>query len=245
MCSTIAGATKQSVDIVTSSSQCRPVVKLSTPPSLIDSDTTIRNTLVCPFSDPGWNVTVLSQKFDHTGGILHISDHDIDIVIPELAISIGDVAEVQAAAVLAGPYRMPSGYDPISVTVWVRASYKFNKLIRINIPHCVIINDPQDTDGLVALTANNEEFTVNTNSKLLPQAIEHSDYYCYEVNKAYCDYYTDHNCGSICLARKSSQPAMLSTMVFCWKPPDYHLTDKISMEFYICYNLKHSVKVCC
>lgn len=239
---TITGATKQSSNVVTSSSHSRPVVT-TLPPPLINNNSITSNSLVCPFDDPRWNVTVLSQKFDHTGGTLHIGDHDIDIIIPELAVSTGDVAEVRAAAVLAGPHRMPSGYDPISVTVWVGASYDFNKLIRVSIPHCVIINSPQDIEGLVALTASNEEFTVNTNSRLLAQAVGHSNCYCYAVNSPYCDYYTDCHCGSICLARKLNQPSRLSTMVFCWKPPDYHLTDKISVEFYFCYNLKNSVKV--
>ena len=204
------------------------------------------NAVLCPFSDPQWNVTVLSHKFDHKGGTLHIHEHNVDIIIPQHAVSIGDVVEVQAAVVLSGPYKMPSGYDPISVTVWVGASYKFNKLVKISIPHCAITNGPQDINGLVVLTTMTQgctEFTVNTNRRRTSQEIEHPNYYCYEVNNQCCDYYTDHQCGSICLARRSFQPTTLSVMVFCWKPRNYQSADKVSIELCFCYNLKHSIKV--
>ena len=200
--------------------------------------------MICPFSGPRWNITVHSQQFDQYGGTLRISEHDIDIVIPELAISLGDVVEIQVAVILSGPYKTPSGYDPISVTVWLGASYKFNKLIRISIPHCVIINGPQDINGLVVLTATDKQFTVNTNSRRLSQAIEHTNCYCYEVNNPLCDYYTDDLHGnSICLARRSSQLTTLSIMVFYWKISNCQSTDKLSVEFYFCYNLKYCVKV--
>lgn len=239
---TIAAAHKQSSNVATSSTPSKPIAKSSTSPSMRSIGTTTSN-LICPFAGPRQNVTILSQKFDHYGGILHISEHDIDIVIPEHAISTGDVVEVQAAVMLSGPYKTPSGYDPISVTMWVGANYEFNKLIRISIPHCVIISSPQDINGLVVLTASDEELIVNKNCKRLSQAIEHADCYCYEVNNPCCDYYTDHLNGSVCLARKSAQPTTFSIMVFCWKLHTQGSTDKLSVEFFFCYNLKHYVKV--
>ena len=240
----ITATAKQSSNTVTSPSPCVPVAKLTTTPSMRSIGIATSDALICPFADPQWNVTVLSHKFDHNGGTLHIHEHDIDIVIPQHAISIGDVVEVQAAAILSGPYKMPSRYDPISVTVWVGASYKFNKLIKIIIPHCAIINGPQDINGLVVLTTTSgEEFTVNTNSRRLSQEIEHPTCYCYEVNNPCCDYYTDYQCGSICLARRSYQLTTLGIMVFCWKPHNYQSADKVSVEFCFCHNLKHSVKV--
>ena len=220
------------------------MVKLTTVPSVRSVGTaTSNNDLVCPFADPQWNVTVQSHRFDHNGGTLHIQEHDIDIVIPQHAISMGDVVEVQAAAILSGPYKMPSRYDPISVTVWVGASYRFKKLIKITIPHCVIINGPQDISGLVVLTTSGDEFTINTNNKRLSQHIEQPNCYCYEVNNPCCDYYTDYQCGSLCLARRSFQLTTVRIMVFCWKPYYCKSADKVSVEFCFCYNLKQSVKV--
>jgi len=231
----------RSVGTATSSTRSIGTATSSTRSIAIATSTTI----TCPFSDPHWKISVLTQKFDHNGGTLRISEHDINIVIPKLAISTGDVAEIQATAVLSGPYKTPSGYDPISVTVWIAASYKFNKLIKVSIPHCAVINGPQDITGLVVLTSSDgEEFTVNKNSRHSSQTIEHTNCYCYKVSNPQCDYYTDHYCGCICLARRSFQPITLSIIIFCWKSHDYESTDKLLVEFCFCYDLKYYVKVC-
>ena len=241
----IIDAGKQKSNIFTCSSSCVPVAQLSATPSTRSVGTATSDSSHCPFSAPQWNVTILSQKFDHNGGTLHIHDHDIDIVIPKDAICMGHVVEVHAAAILSGPYKMPSKYYPISVTVWVGANYKFNQLIKISIPHCAVINVPQDINGLVVLTAiaGEEEFTVNTNSRRLSQSVDQTNCYSYGVKSPYCDYYTDKLNSSVCLARRSFQLTTLSVMVFCSKPHDCQSANKLPVEFCFCYNLKHCVKV--
>ena len=241
---TIIATSKQRGSSIISSISYKPA-QLSTASSTRSIGTATSDFSFCPFSAPQWNVTILSHKFDHNGGTLHIHEHDIDIVIPKDAICMGDVVEVHAAAILSGPYKVPSKHDPISVTVWVGASYKFNLLIKISIPHCAVINGPQDINGLVILTATTgeEKFTVNTNSRRLSQCVDQANCYCYGVKNPYCDYYTYELNSSVCLARRSFQLTTLSIMVFCSKPHDYQSADKLPVEFCFCYNLRHCVKV--
>ena len=244
-CTIIATSKQRSSSVTSSTIPYKPAAQLSTAPSTRSVGTATSDASLCPFSAPQWNVTILSHKFDHNGGTLHIHEHDIDIVIPKDAICMGDVVEVHAAAILSGPHKIPPKYDPISVTVWVGANYKFNQLIRIIIPHCAVINGSQDINGLVILiaTTDEKEFTVNTNNRRLSQSVDQKDCYCYGVNSPWCDYYTDQLNSSVCLARRSFQLTTLSIMVFCSKPHDYQSANKLLVEFFFCYNLRHCVKV--
>ena len=204
---------------------------------------------------------LLSKMFDHNGGDLIIKDHDVTITVPKLAVSEGDKVEVKAAASLIGPYKLPEEYDQISVFVWIGANYMFRKPVQIRIPHIASFVDLNDVFDVVILTANKNDLVLNENNNLVLQMHESVYDYQYEVNKDYCDYYTDHFC-SKCLARRrsfisklfsrltSSTPRELSnpnrtrTTVFFCVPEDYATADELLIELCICYSLKHCLKVC-
>ena len=202
---------------------------------------------------------VLSKTFDHNGGELIIEEHDVTITIPELAISQGEKVKVQASASLLGPYKLPDGYDLVSVFVWIEADYRFRKLVKITIPHFASIENLDQRFDVVILTADTKDLILNENGDLMLQMHESVYDYQYEVNDDYCDYYTDHFC-SKCLARRRSLISRLFnrltfsprevlypnrtriTVSFC-VPDDYATADDLLIELCICYSLKHCLQV--
>ena len=202
---------------------------------------------------------VLSKAFDHNGGELIIEEHDVTITIPKLAISRGEKVKVQASASLLGPYKLPDGYDLVSVFVWIEADYRFRKLVKITIPHFASIENLDQRFDVVVLTADTKDLILNENGDLMLHMHESVYDYQYEVNDDYCDYYTDHFC-SKCLARRRSLISRLFnrltfsprevpypirtriTVSFC-VPDDYATADELLIELCICYSLKHCLQV--
>ena len=201
----------------------------------------------CPIS----NYKPLSKSFDHNGGVLIIEDHDVTITVPELAVAKGDKVEVQAAAGLIGPYKIPSDCSPVSVFVWMGANYMFKKPVRIRIPHCASITDSNDAFGMVVLTADKRDLVLNENGDVVLQMHESVYDYLYEVHDDYCDYYTNHFC-SKCLARRLCFSKLLRGIsyhnrtkiaVFFCVPDDYATADDFLIELCICYSLYHCLQV--
>jgi len=154
---------------------------------------------MCPISD----LIPLSKTFDHHGGVLIIEEHDITITVPKLAVSKGEEVKIQAVASLVGPYKLPDDYVPISVFVWIGTDCRFNKPVKITIPHFAFIKDQDEIFDVVFLTANKKDTILTEDGDLLFQMHESVYDYRHEVNSDYCDYYTDHFC-SKCLARRRS-----------------------------------------
>ena len=204
----------------------------------------------CPISD----CKPLLKIFDHNGGVLKIKDHDITITVPELAISRGGIVEIRAAAGLIGPYKLPIDCSPVSVIIWIEADYLFKKPVHIKIPlpHCVSITDPNEIFDIVVLTANKDDLVLNENGDLVLQMHESVYDYQYEINDGYCNYYTDHFC-SKCLARRSRIVKLLKeisissrtkiTVFFC-VPNNYATENELLIELCICYSLYHCLQVC-
>ena len=207
----------------------------------------------CPISD----FKPISKTFDHNGGTLIIKEHNVTITVPALAVSEGDKVEVQAAASLIGPYKLPDDCSPISVFVWMGANYMFKKPIRIRIPHFASVTDSNDAFGVVVLTADKKDLVLNENGDLVLQMHESVCDYQYEVNDDYCDYYTNHFC-SKCLARRSTfyyymyklyswltlcKPIKTKLAVCFCLPLDYETADKILLELCICYRIDHCLEV--
>ena len=204
-------------------------------------------------------VPMLSQTFDHHGGELIIEDHDITITVPQLAVSEGDKAEVQACASLIGPYKLPDGYELVSEFVCIEADYRFSKLVKVTIPHFADIENSDQSFDVVLLTADDNDLVLNEDGDLVLQMHESVYDYQYEVNDDYCDYYTNHFC-SKCLARRRSSlfrlfnrltlstprevnyPKTRITVFFC-VPDDYASADEMLIELCICYSFKHCLKV--
>ena len=204
---------------------------------------------------------ILSKTFDHHGGELIIEEHNVTITVPELAVSEGDEVVVRAIVSLTGPYKLPDGYDLVSVFVWVGADYRFRKLVKVTIPHFASIENLDQKFDVVVLTANEKDVVLNDNGDSLLLMHESVYDYQYEVNDDYCDYYTDHFC-SKCLARRRSfifrllnrstlssprevpYPSRTRITVFFCVPDDYATADELLIEFCICYSLKHCLQVC-
>ena len=218
--------------------------------------------LVCTVNEecPINNCKRLSKTFDRLGGELILEDHDITITVPELAVSKGDKVEIQIAASLIGPYKLPDDCEPISVFVWMGANYMFRKPIQVRIPHCFYVTDSDEVFDVVVLTADNKDLVLNDNGDLVLQMHESVYDYQYKVNDNYCDYHTDHFC-SKCLARRRSRIFKLFdrltlststvtpnssktriTVFFC-VPDDYATADELLIELCICYSLKHCLQV--
>ena len=215
------------------------------------------NEEVCPISDS----KPLSKTFNQCGGKLTIEEHDVIITVPELAISRGEEVKIQAFASLIGPYQLPDDYEPISVFVWIAANYMFKKPVRITIPHFASIGDLNEISNVAVLTANKKDLTLSENGDIMLRMHKSVYDYRYEVNDAYCDYYTDHFC-SKCLARQrsvvfklfnrsilsssreASNPNRTRITVFFCVPEDYKTADELVIEICICYSLKHCLQVC-
>ena len=204
-------------------------------------------------SDP---VPVLSKTFDYHGGDLIIEEHDVTVIVPELAVAEGDEVEVQAIVSLTGPYKLPDGYDLVSVFVWIEADYRFRKLVKITIPHFACIENLDQRFDVVVLTANEKDLDNGDSLLLMHESVYD---YQYEVHDDYCDYYTDHFC-SKCLARRRSfifrlfnrltssprevpYPSRTRITVFFCVPDDYATADELLIELCICYSLKYCLQV--
>ena len=203
---------------------------------------------------------ILSRTFDHYGGELNIEEHDVTITVPQLAVSKGDKVEVQACASLVGPYKLPDGYDLVSVVVCIEADYRFNKLIKVTIPHFAAIENLDQSFDVVILTADSKDIVLNENGDFVLQMHESVYDYQYEVNDSCCVYYTNHFC-SKCLARRRylifrlfnwltlsaprevNYPKTRITVFFC-VPDDYASADEMLIELCICYSFRHCLQVC-
>ena len=209
---------------------------------------------VCPISDS----VPLSKIFDHQGGALMIEDHNVNIAVPELAVSKGETVELQAVASLVGPYKLPDDCDPISVFVWIAADYVFKQPVKITIPHFASL---EQLDDLVVLTTTTSNHVHSKSGDFVLQMYhQQSEYEHHEVKSDYCDCYTDRFC-SKCLARSRSRnfkslnrvtPSLPSEVshhsrtriaVFFCVPDDYATTDELSIELCICYSLKYCLRV--
>ena len=213
----------------------------------------------CPIS----NMKPLSKSFNNSGGELFIKDHDVTITVPTYAVSTGDEVEVQAAASLTGPYKLPDDCSPVSIFVWMGADYIFKKPVRIRIPHCVPTTYPNDSFDMVVLTVDKKDIVLDENGDLMLQMhVESTHDYQYEVSDYYYDYYTDHFC-SKCLAirrrfrifkvfsrltlsapRELPNPNTTRITVFFCVPEDYETADELLIELCICYSLKRCLQVC-
>ena len=207
----------------------------------------------CPIS----SIKPISKTFDHNGGILIIKEHDVTITVPTLAVSEGEKVEVQAAASLIGPYKLPDDCNPVSVFVWMGADYVFKKPVKVRIPHFASVTELDEVFGVVVLTADKNDLVLNEDGDLVLQMHESVYDYQYEVGEEYCDYYTDHFC-SKCLARRSTfyyyifklynwltlcKPIKTRVVMFYCLPHDYETADKILLELCICYSLHHCLEV--
>ena len=73
------------------------------------------------------------QWKDH-GFKLHIPENTLPEGIPEYSVNI--------KASLSGQFKLPEGYELVSVVYWVKTSVKFTKPVTIEVQHCANFSDP-------------------------------------------------------------------------------------------------------
>ena len=186
-----------------------------------------------------------------------IKEHDVTIAVPKLAVFEGVKVEIQAAASLTGPYKLPDDCNLVSVFVWIGANYRFKKSVKIIVPHFAYIEGLVDY-RMVILTANEKDIVHKEDGNYLVQMHESVYDYQYVVNDDCCVYYTDHFCSKCYMERsfiynlyntlvlsplKSLLPFKRRLMVFFCYPKDHKTADELNIEFCICYSLKYCLQV--
>ena len=206
----------------------------------------------CPISE----CKLLSKTFDHHGGELIIQEHDVTIDVPELAVFEGVKVEIQAAASLTGPYRLPDDCNLVSVFVWIGANYRFKRPVKITVPHFAYIEGLDH--HIVILTANEKDIVHKEDGNYVLQMHESVYDYQYEVNDDCCVYYTNYFC-SKCYVERSFICNLFNALIlspleslfnlkrrvmilFCY-PKDYETVDELKIELCICYSLKCCLEV--
>ena len=206
----------------------------------------------CPISE----CKLLSKTFDHHGGELIIEEHDVNIAVPELAVFEGVKVEIQAAASLTGPYRLPDDCNLVSVFVWIGANYRFKRPVKITVPHFACIKGLDHR--MVILTANEKDIVHKEDGNYELQMHESVYDYQYDVHDDYCVYFTNYFC-SKCYVERSSIYNLFNALIlsplaslfnfgrrlmifFCY-PEDYETANELKIELCICYSLKCCLEV--
>ena len=83
---------------------------------------------------------------DSSGGEYHTSDHGITLRIPEGAIPPSQIAHLEVATALYGPFQFPDGACPISPILWlcIQENIKLRKPIDVILPHFLNENDTEN-----------------------------------------------------------------------------------------------------
>lgn len=119
-----------------------------------------------PFIDP---VTVLAC--DHRGIQHTLGGHDITVKIPKNAIPIGQVAHIELAVTLHGPFMFPSNMRPISPILWLctQEDITFNSPIQVTLPHFLTdLNQHEITQlGVTFAKANHKVYLESKESQVM------------------------------------------------------------------------------
>ena len=158
-----------------------------------------------------------SQEFDCYGGELFIKEHAVKITVPAGAITKGHVVQLEAAAGPLGAYSIPEGYHPISIYVFLQASYLFRKKLKVEIEHDVVVSEDMDTSMLRVLTTGKEVSCFGKDGQKWLEMQEDTCEYQYEVYKSTCTLFTDHFC-SKCLAVIDTVNIPKRVMVYHYLP---------------------------
>ena len=191
----------------------------------------------CPWND--CNITSLMFVYD--GGELSIKEHAVKVTIPSGAVDEGCKVQIQAAASLFGPFITPEGYYPISAYVWIGATYRFKKKLKVEIEHDI------DETNLIAselcvLTASEEDKCEGEDNEIVYKMHEDTCEYQYELNKFTCTLFASHFC-SKCLAAKAKAENPKRIIMYHYLPENYKSAYEFVAEICFCCDLQFCKEV--
>ena len=191
----------------------------------------------CPLKD----CPIISKMFDYNGGELVIKEHAVKVTVPIGAIDKCCEAQIEVAASLFGSFIIPEDYCPISVYVWIGASYEFKKKLMVETEHDIVVTEETNISELCVLTACEEDKCGKENQILKM----HKDTCEYKLKKSTCTIFTSHFC-SICLAAKKGGKAYKAKRIIMYQylPADYKSADEFVAEVCFCYDLQNCREVC-
>jgi len=197
----------------------------------------VKNHRVCTLKEAA---SVL-QRCTNYGETIEVQDHNATVKIPQGTIEKGYTVEVEVAASLFGPHKLPKGYTRISPFVWIGASYSFKKPLKIEVEHHAVVAKEADISQFCVMEVCNENRTdPHTDEERMCEAIQVYSSYC-EIRSSLYTYHTHSN--FTCLAKKSTEIAD-EVAVYQFVPMDYARLQNFIVEICFCCNLKHLRKVC-
>jgi len=187
----------------------------------------IENREKCLLSD----CHITSKMFDYEGGELLIKEHSVKVTVPNEAIDRGYKVQIEAAASLFGPFKIPDGYYPISAYVWIGTCSKFiKKPLKVEIEHDVV-SDKINTSELCVLTASEKDICGEKAGQKIFQMKEDTVKYQFQISDETCNVFSDHFCWS-CLATKANKPKRI--MMYHYLPKNYQEKKVFQAEVSFC-----------
>ena len=106
---------------------------------------------------------------DSFGGEYHTSDHGITLRIPEGAVPAGQIAHLEVAVALYGPFQFPGGSCPISSILWlcIQENINLRKPIDIILPHFLTSINKNDIEnlGINFAKADHEQYIADASGR--------------------------------------------------------------------------------
>lgn len=136
-------------------------------------------------------------EFDSNGGRYINEDHEVQLIVPRLAVPPGTLVTVRIGISLITPIHFPNGMKPVSPIVHIcvvnNPDFRFSTPVKVVIPHFLRINQP-DLNGTTVL-----QFIKANHGQLVFSTADGEAQF--EVGKSYGTLLTDHFC-HICIASK-------------------------------------------
>jgi len=184
--------------------------------------------------------------FDQRGGNIVIDQQSIFIHIPKNAIAMHDLVEVKTYGSMAGPFKLPEGYERVSAFVWASATYKFQQNVQMYLQHCDAAYSEEDINNLCVLTANESDKVWDDDEYVYLMHEDNAECY-FEVGSDECCIHTKSWCTK-CIARrrrklKSSDLNHCVAFGYLSKPVSTKIGVSISFEICFCYSLEDCIQV--
>ena len=186
------------------------------------------------------NNNIVSQTFDHNGGMLTSKD-GIKIIVPEGAIKEGDLVSCHTVVDLCGPFVFPSNCltNLVSPFYWIGVigSYHFHKPVQVEFEHFGACKCNPLHYQLLCCKDDDESYTM--------QSVDYDLSFSVQGGISVCTFQTDHFC-SYCLLMKYKGQKRIG--VFYLKPVNFQSLNCFKVEIlfsYVTRYCKRSIKEIC
>ena len=178
------------------------------------------------------------------GGEYYTSDHGITLRIPDGAIPPGQIAHLEVAVALYGPFQFPDGTCPISPILWlcVQENIDLRKPIDIILPHFLASVDKNDIEslGIKFAKADHKQYTtdVSGRNQYVFRPLEAAFIAYKEENQNYGILSTQHCC-FFCITSKDPQISpdfalKAGYYLWCIERPSHFLPSKSRDTLHFC-----------